>query len=555
MSKWVRIAGPPGTGKTHKMMEILDDLLTRYPPERIAFVSFTRAAVAEAVSRASKRIVVGDDTLRYFKTAHGIAYNLLQLNQTKSNVVELKSSNKMWAAFCNKALSGADIDEDTEDDDDDGDFDEFAGSLPDERSGHDAEILASFISLARNKYPLQKDYSDLAKRHDTGTSDLTPDALNKHTISWMNLLESQSKHDFTRMLEFCLEKKISPSIDAMIVDEGQDLSPLQMEVIKMWGEGAKELYMASDIDQAIYVWQGAEPKLVLDLPTEKEMPLMQSYRCPKAIAVAAKKLISRNTIRTGVDWQPTGDEGVIEHLNDLPIQEIADAEKYGVPCFILARNQYFIKSYVVPMLVEAGIPFSIPKGTYGVPPPRKEIRAILDLSTSGTARKADLRTLIKRLPGSIFTNFNKKGGNNQKTFLGLKRRHIDPTIEGLKNHGIGLDIVAKMSNFKTGLEMLLDKGVIHNKVYGYYIDLLKKRNPSVLTAEPSIRVSTIHGSKGGEAERVYLLTCMTRRTSEGEAEDPEAERRVWYVAMTRTRKYLGLIDYETSSSFRYNEVY
>jgi hypothetical protein len=62
-----------------------------------------------------------------------------------------------------------------------------------------------------------------------------------------------------------------------------------------------------------------------------------------------------------------------------------------------------------------------------------------------------------------------------------------------------------------------------------------------LTVLPSIRLSTIHGSKGQEADNVVLLNGMTERTYEAMSTDPDSEVRTFYVGITRAKKRLDIV--------------
>ena len=70
-----RIFGPPGTGKTTTLLNMLDKALdSGVAPNSIAFLAFTRKAASEAKERASARFHLDPDKdLFYFRTLHSLA--------------------------------------------------------------------------------------------------------------------------------------------------------------------------------------------------------------------------------------------------------------------------------------------------------------------------------------------------------------------------------------------------------------------------------------------------------------------------------------------------
>ena len=69
------IPGPPGTGKTHRLMELLDNELNlvKTDPEKIAYIAFSNAAANEAKKRITNdKIIVS--------TMHALGSRELQLN-------------------------------------------------------------------------------------------------------------------------------------------------------------------------------------------------------------------------------------------------------------------------------------------------------------------------------------------------------------------------------------------------------------------------------------------------------------------------------------------
>lgn len=76
-----------------------------------------------------------------------------------------------------------------------------------------------------------------------------------------------------------------------------------------------------------------------------------------------------------------------------------------------------------------------------------------------------------------------------------------------------------------------------------------RRNQERLSQAPRVRVGTIHESKGGEADKVILLTDMAPRTYKESIDNPQDEARVWYVGATRARNELWILNPRTNKNF------
>jgi superfamily I DNA/RNA helicase len=79
-----------------------------------------------------------------------------------------------------------------------------------------------------------------------------------------------------------------------------------------------------------------------------------------------------------------------------------------------------------------------------------------------------------------------------------------------------------------------------------YITALLRRGEK-FNAEPRINVSTIHGSKGGEADNVVLFTGLSPAAAKAAETAPDDIHRVFYVGVTRTKKNLYLVEPEDTT--------
>ena len=85
-----------------------------------------------------------------------------------------------------------------------------------------------------------------------------------------------------------------------------------------------------------------------------------------------------------------------------------------------------------------------------------------------------------------------------------------------------------------------------------YIRAVLRRGQKI-THDPRIKLSTIHGAKGGEADNVMLLTDLSKKTDEAYWLNKDEERRVFYVGMTRAKQSLYVI--RSKSNREFTEVF
>ncbi len=84
-------------------------------------------------------------------------------------------------------------------------------------------------------------------------------------------------------------------------------------------------------------------------------------------------------------------------------------------------------------------------------------------------------------------------------------------------------------------------------VRDYFVAALRRGES--LTKEPRIKLSTIHGSKGGECDNVVVLSDMSYKSFEQYQQDPDDEIRVFYVGVTRTKQNLYIMDGQSQNAF------
>jgi DNA polymerase III epsilon subunit family exonuclease len=86
--------------------------------------------------------------------------------------------------------------------------------------------------------------------------------------------------------------------DVILVDEFQDLNPVQYRVVKALARDHRHVFAVGDDDQSIYSWAGADPAVfrhfVNDFNITRRIHLGENHRCPQDIFALARKLVDVN---------------------------------------------------------------------------------------------------------------------------------------------------------------------------------------------------------------------------------------------------------------------
>ena len=300
--------------------------------------------------------------------------------------------------------------------------------------------------------------------------------------------------DYTDMLDKYIQNPISDNSRVLIIDEAQDLSNLQWAVVdKLIEAGDHELVIiAGDDDQSIYIWGGADfdgMRKFSDKYGAEVKVLDQSYRIPKCVHTLSQNLINRVSNRFPKVYRPRSEEGVINTYGDFEYMEFDDTDT-----MVLARTHRLIHD-MESTLIEKNIPYR----KHGGRPGMLENRY-------ATA----IRTMNRVMRGEEPTK------NQLETFNKVCRsQYYDlDNISGRMYHEV-LSIPESMVNYYSNVDV---------------------------EAEPKVSLSTIHAAKGKESDRVVVSTEMTPRISESFAKSPDEEIRVFYVAVTRAKRRLDIIN-------------
>jgi DNA helicase-2/ATP-dependent DNA helicase PcrA len=320
----------------------------------------------------------------------------------------------------------------------------------------------------------------------------------------------------------------------LVVDEFQDVSPLQQALLDQWLGGRDEVCVVGDPNQTIYTFAGASPEFLIDFPQRHPdatvVRLVRDYRSTPQVVTLANRLLAAAPRRTGhelVAMRPAGPEAELrEHPDeaaeaDWVAGRAAELVRDGLPpseIAVLFRTNGQSETYEQ-ALSDAGVPYLLRGGERFFD--RAEVREAR-LLLRGAARSADTDELASTvravLSGNGWTSEPPAGGG------------------AIRERWESLAALARLADDLATADPALT-------LRDFVAELDERADAQHAPTVEGVTLASLHAAKGLEWDAVFIVGATDGMIPITYADTPEAveeERRLLYVGVTRARLRLTI---------------
>lgn len=523
-----------GTGKTTTLVEVIADLVEGRGRESecITAISFTRNAAAELEERVEARLARRHSIL--FGTSHSLALKIL------------RSGARRLGYSCEPII-------------------------------YDEQDTADVLRAVAHEHKLtQRDVTAAIEAARAGTP-VTSELVAAAAADYENRLLHAGAIDYDLILLLAL-RVLREHADLksrwewrcryLIVDEYQDTAPEERALYDALAP--REMVVVGDPQQSIFGFRGTSSLGLLDLAAKEWADvhyLMQSFRSGTHIIGAANRLIALAPDAPEKMLRPN--EGVVDkveviHAMDDWANNVRARFNAGQTVAVLARTNDLAAT------AKLALGESVPVASLATDRPfyaLEEVRIFHAAlrATIGAADKVTVNLVRKGffalMPDRTWREADVASIRNDRTILevlewgclGLSEDLVERATEIAeklaKKYEDG-SLVTRASSVREALRRVTLAAADHPKLsIPAFCDMVAMREVIArrkedATPRAAIDYGTIHAAKGLEWDAVYLFGfdegVIPSRQSKTE-EDVHEERRLAYVAITRARKYLGIV--------------
>lgn len=388
-----------------------------------------------------------------------------------------------------------------------------------------------------------------------------------------------------------LQNLVAKKYSLIYIDEFQDTSQIQYEILKYYAVGCKKFVAIGDDDQTIYTWRGSDIDIILRRFPEDFKPTIQkldvNYRCPDNILNPVISSIKRNVNRYEKELQSYNRGGELKVITENDLIDLTTELLSGVHedmannmnVAILTRTNY--DGMIPAFMLEMTRKFNYSVSSLSMTANSYLPRTILDLSSIlldrcsprllrsleliiGNRKKWEIRQLYEALKSTtkynLFTMPITDISYTLPEFASLIKmlKTVLETEDSLKAYSVLLFYAREncydgdstyCKNAQGFIDFLLftidqmrDKGCTEIEDFMERFRGLNSGVESKVKKEKGVRIHicTVHEAKGREWDSVYIWKDIDGCFPSDQSDDLEEERRLHYIAWTRAKKKLTI---------------
>lgn len=577
------ILAGPGSGKTTVLTKRVKHLLEKYgtEPSSILVITYTKAA-AQSMQRRFLREMNQKAVPVVFGTFHAVYYHILKEHYSIKQdcfITQMEKQNMMRQII--RAQPGA------PDYGEEGVSDEFVKELLGLIS-----LRKNGVSFSASVFPkgiTEKDFLCLEKNYRERTGALGKMDFDDMLICCLSLLENSPKVLATWQKRFSF----------ILVDEFQDCSNVQYEVLKKLAAPQNNLFVVGDDDQSIYGFRGAGPgilrQFIRDYPAAAQVKLEANYRSRKEIVDASNCVIAQNRERFPKSMYAANEDRRFRDVQAVTIRGFAKGkEQYSyltdrllkleerIPyeeMAVIFRTNAEMEEFSS-FLKRTNIPYAAGDGRnsrythFAV----KDIAAYLGVAAGKNSRSLFLQ--IANRPARCikreyltketvdFKELKEKCLRHGEREAAIQTESLHRQLEqaGTLSPFLAIGLVRKVCGYERFLKEKAGKDILLYEEWKALLDGIQKEAKAFCTLREfleflkreeknaalkrtddyreGVRLMTLHASKGLEFSYVCIPNVNEGKLPYGRLPDKgaeEEERRLFYVGMTRAKAVLDIL--------------
>ena len=403
--------------------------------------------------------------------------------------------------------------------------------------------LASEVEWAKVSNVRPDDYAAVAAARGRSVTGHEPEVVARVFATYEDVKRDQGRMDMEDVL-LCAaallaeDERVAAEVRRQyrwfVVDEFQDVSPIQSALLDLWLGGRDDLCVVGDPAQTIYSFAGANASYLTEFGRRFErttsIELVRNYRSTPQVIAAANGLLA-GTASAGVRLRAQRDGGPEVRFSEHS-DEVAEAEQVAADILELTRSGVPPREIAVLFRINAqSEAFEEALAARGVP-----------YVVRGAARffeRPEVRQAVTLLRGNARGDGGSADGivdDVRAVLAGMGWSPEAPTGRGnVRDRWESLQaIVSQAEDFASSGDVSLTD---------FVADLDRRAQEQHAPVAEGVTLATLHAAKGLEWDAVFLGGMHEGTMPIVYAEGPaavEEERRLLYVGMTRARRHLAV---------------